>query len=293
MSLIKKHYFRTLIALFVLLVVLQINHPILAADNSNTPAKLVASPEKVAISAKIGQTVKGNFTLSNNGDLPVKLKIDSMDVKYSNYPADLEYYLKKSDSIGAWLIPEYLTISLKPQEQKTINYVVQVPKNIQPGGYNGAFVFGAADTRSVGPKNLFSVLVIMNISEKNKPMSARINIDAYDTKAWQSGNSANFKLTMKNPSTMNFIGQGSQIIKDWRGNELDKSTINNIIVYPNSSQTLNWSWDKPLAFGLYSAEIILQAGGKETDTTSKKIWFASIPLKNYISHPIKTLSMLW
>lgn len=236
---------------------------------------LVVTPEKVSAEVQPGQKAKGKVTISNNGDIPINLKVSAKDVKLLDETGRVEFYIKDTDSVSQWIVPEFLKVNLAPHSSKDINYLITVPKNATNKGYDGAIVFSKTDGDAVGPENDFGQLIFINVRAADNINPSPKILD-FSIPRIQTRLPSDLSLRVKNASANNIIIDGTISIKNWKGVDIETTEVKNLIVFPKATNLFKWSWKKSHElFGLYRAEISLNIpNGKPVREDS---WFLSLP----------------
>lgn len=258
----------------------------LALNLSQTQAAqekpLVVQPDKIEIYGQPGQKIKKQFTLTNRGDLAVRMKVVVKDFRVDEKNGRLEFFIKESESLSQWLVPEFLEISLKSFQSKEVNFIATIPENAASGGYYGAILFEPASEKAAGPKSSFGVLVLLTVVGGESQASIGAKLVDFSAPALFNNFPAKLSLTLKNSGNTHLKTQGNIKIKDWRNREIAKFKTEDLLVYPGTTRTFGWRWNKTATIGFYRAEIEMTTPGKNPQRLASKTWFIVFPWKSVL-----------
>lgn len=238
---------------------------------------LFALPDSIEMSGLPGETLSGKFTVFNEGELAVKMKIAVKNFRQKD--GGLDFFWSEEQSICHWLIPSIQTLDLAAGEKKEIGFLLDIPPQAQTGGYLGAILMEAANTQDIGPKNSFGILVLANVlpsAQAAKDIKAQI-IELASNKI---NNSFPIGLALKTENSTNYNASlnGELTITDWRGKIVTKQKFANLFIFPQSEKTFNWKWNGKSAFGIFKAQIALaSADGSQANLASNSFFVITWP----------------
>ncbi|BBA97037.1 hypothetical protein RVR_2596 [Actinacidiphila reveromycinica] len=88
-----------------------------------------------------GTRVTDAITVANRGDAPITLRIYASDAFTTASGAlDLLPAGEEPTDVGAWTVPRAGTVTLAPQQQRTVPFTVTVPSDAAPGDHTGGLV---------------------------------------------------------------------------------------------------------------------------------------------------------
>lgn len=283
----------TLLIIFVASLLLRLD----GAKAENGQA-LSISPPTLQLSADPGSTVTASIKLTNisSGDLLIKNQINDFGAKDETGEPNIIFDNAESTgySLKNWVsAPAPFKIASK--ETKTVDFVINVPKDAEPGGHYAVFRFtgqapeleetGVALSASIGS------LVLLRISGDIKEQAY---VAEYFS-ANSQGNKAsffeyppvNFVERIHNDGNVHINPSGTIEILDLFNRKIDTLQVNGAVgdsknppraVLPQSTRRFEQQLNKKWLFGPYKAKLNLKYGEKNQTLTSQ-LTFWVIPYK--------------
>lgn len=275
----------------VLIIIIGILLPTLPVSAQNGAGQgLEISPPLIELSANPGDEVKTQIRLRNvtNGSLVTKAQTnDFVAAGEDGQPKLLLDETEQSPySIKDWLttIP---SVTLQPQEQKTLEVTMNVPEDVGPGGHYGVVRFtglppevedtGVSLSASVG--TLILVNVSGNISEQAK--IAEFYTAKGEAKRWLfEYGPINLVQKIQNDGNVHIKPKGSVRVLNMFGKEVKSFQLNEAggNVLPGSTRKFEQTLEQKFMFGRYrvQADVVY---GSENKIISRTISFWVIPYK--------------
>ena len=131
----------------------------------NSASALTISPARIEVSGDPGTTVTKDITLFND----TQAGTETYYVTYANFEAQGEtgspLFVDPIDDLGTWMTTSTTTVTLAPNETKTITLSINIPKDAYAGGHFAVVFFGnnpQGGQISVGAKTGTLVLLSVN-----------------------------------------------------------------------------------------------------------------------------------
>jgi hypothetical protein len=252
---------------------------------------LTLSPPTSEITAKPGETVQVVAKLLNETNVSLTLKPGVFSFTAKNETGQPQFY---DDSSGLdlqhWInVPD--TVTLAPQERRSVIVTIDVPKTVDPGGHYAAIFWGTTPPKiegsGAGVQGSIAMLILVNI-EGNVKEEGKI-IEFRPLRGLITHLPAEFMVRFENTGTIYVHPAGNIIIRNIFGAKADQPVPFNIQpstgnVLPKSIRRFDLSWVKNVldvsasewtkewhnfAFGRYTAEIDVAYGPSSKLATAK------------------------
>lgn len=236
---------------------------------------LTLSPPTIEVSVKPGENVQMVAKLFNDTGAALTLQPAAMTFAAKNETGQPDFIDDQSGiGLQSWIdIPE--TVTLVPQERRSVVITIKVPKTADPGGHYAAIFWGTNPPKVVsgaGIEGVIAMLVLVNVEGDIKE-DAKI-IEFKTEKGFLTHLPVNFVARVQNSGTVHVHPAGSVMIKNMFGRtsvtlpfNIQLSTGN---VLPKSIRRFDIEWVKRtldqtasewsnewnnFAFGRYTAEL--------------------------------------
>jgi len=250
---------------------------------------LTLSPPTVEISAKPGETAQVVAKLYNEGKESLVIKPGVLSFGTANESGQPNFFDDKTGlDLQHWItVPDSLTLA--PDETRSVVVTVAVPKTVDPGGHYAAVFWGTSPPKvegsGAGVEGQIAMLFLVNV-EGNIKEDAKI-IEFHPLASFLTHLPVNFMVRFQNNGTVHEHPAGDIVIKNMFGRQttvlpfnIQPSTGN---VLPKSIRRFDISWAKRaidatasewskewrnFAFGYYSAELAAAYGAGNTLVTA-------------------------
>jgi len=236
---------------------------------------LTLSPPTIEVSAKPGETVQMVSKLFNDTGAAMVLRPTAMTFAAKNETGQPDFVDDKSGiGLQSWIeIPE--TVTLAPQERRSVVVTIKIPKTADPGGHYAAIFWGTNPPKvqsGAGIEGVIAMLVLVNI-EGDVKEEAKI-IEFKTEKTFLTHLPVNFIARIQNSGTVHVHPAGSVMIRNMFGRQsavlpfnIQPATGN---VLPKSIRRFDFDWAKRsmdsaasewskewnnFAFGRYTVEL--------------------------------------
>jgi hypothetical protein len=224
-----------------------------------------------------GEIKKSKVDIKNDSDQPVDLKIypvEATTTKDGSFAPQSEDAIK--NGVGSWINMSVNGLTLNPKEIKTVDFIITVPQNAEPGDHMGAIIIQNNKTErntSVQIINRLGARIYITVpGEKNN----KLEIETFD-KTMDKGKVV-FQLTLANQGNTRITPKGEIEIKNKAGYLIDKIDLTQREVFPKSTIVLPTKWEGTingkftvLATVKYDDQILTKDLNLEINDTEKKV----------------------
>jgi hypothetical protein len=232
---------------------------------------VTVGPVKLEINANPGQTVTGTMFLKNDTAEAVTFYPSFETFTEQN---GTKVFLKTPSDLASWFKVANV-VQLGPNEQKTIPFSIDVPKNAAPGGHFAVAWWSttppSSNSQNVSIITRAGILVYLRVSGDIKE-SASLTLGG---PLFSVGFPLTFSVGFNNTGNVAVTPQGTLEIKSFFGNTVNSVPFNNggAIILPQSSNNFNLNWQSGgFYFGPYQA-ILTATYGESNQTATQSHWF--------------------
>jgi hypothetical protein len=265
---------------------------------------LTITPIRIEISGDPGQTLTDQMTLINDQKTNV-----TYYVSYLNFEAQGETgnpaFVEAKDDLGTWMTAPG-SVTLAPQESKTVPIEIAIPKDAEPGGHFAAIFWGtvpqssATNSVSIGAK--MGMLVLLRVNGKVNEQAGIIEFGTLNKQTFFTALPVSFYYRFQNLGGDRVKPEGTLKMKDiawiteknlpgnpvdgnilpdsirkfelvWQGSDgPNPPNINQGNIFSNYFSKVGYEW-RNFAFGYYRAKLSLTYGtNNEASAASFAFW---------------------
>jgi hypothetical protein len=194
-------------------------------------------------------------------------------------------------SVSNWVELSRGVVELNPGEEKTIPFVMRVPRDAVVGSYHARISFYNGTTRDDAEKRGSIGDVNMNV-ELTADVKELMQVSSFSTdNVVFSGDDALFKYQLQNIGNQPLDPKGEIRIYDRRGEEVASVNVNNEgkVVSPDKTSQLASVWGAVSGFGQYKAVLDVTYGSQQVASVQDATYFWVIPWKQLLVVSIITL----
>lgn len=261
---------------------------------------LSISPVTFELTANPGDTLKNRIRVYNPSDSVIAVKMEIEDFTTTGElgrviiePAETETY-----SLANWIkvFPE--TFTLKPKEQKFVDFTIKIPENAEPGGKYGSIlpstagVVGGGLTGSATAQKV-GALLLLTVSGDVKE---KLEIKEFSAPSFLESGPVPFTIKFKNTGTIHVRPRGFVTITKARfGLFKEKKVVDiefpQLNVIPESVRKINVSWNEKWPLGKYTATLVGSYGTTNIPFNPPVLTFWVFPWK--IAAEVSTILLLF
>jgi hypothetical protein len=195
-----------------------------------------------------GEIKKSKVDIKNESDQSLVLKIypvDAVTTKDGSFAPISEDSGKKD--VGSWVNLPVSELSLGPNETKTVNFTISIPKDADIGDHMGAII--VQNKNDSGEKEGTSMRVINRLGAR-----IYLTVPGEKNEKLEIGNFNNnienkkviFQLTLINNGNVRILPKGKIEINDSLGRLVDSIELTQREIFPKNTIVLPIKWDKTL-----------------------------------------------
>ena len=267
-----------------LLAILMVGGMFLINNGANA-ARLLVSPVTFELTANPGDALVNNLRIYNQSDSTIAIKMEMGDFTTVGEKGEVRIEPAESEtySLTRWISVAPMEFTLGPDEQRFIDFIINVPENAEPGGKYGSIlastagiispdeeIVGAAVSQKVG------ALVLLTVSGD---VLEKLKIEDFKAPSFLERGPVPFEFRFKNVGTVHVKPRGFGTIADWRGNKVADIEFPQQNVIPGAVRKINTSWDKEWLFGRYTATLVGNYGTSNLPLNPPVIVFTVFPWK--------------
>ena len=240
-----------------------------AADDPTTDPtgrNITITPPTMELFANPGDTITDKIRVINNANTTSTFGITIEDFKAVGEDGSVGFDDQKSTtfSLASWVTPEIKSFTLAPNEEKTINFSIQVPKDAEPGGHYAsvlAKIGGDAKVQSgASVVSRVGSLILLRVSGNVKEAA---NIESFtSSKFFYNSLPVDFELRVKNSGNNHIRPRGTILITNTFGQKVTEISLEGSNVLPDAIRKMESSWkqDNKMAVGFYTATLVSTYG---------------------------------
>lgn len=264
------------------------------------------SPLRSEITVSPGQSSKVNVNIQNVTPSKATLRVIKNDFVASDKEDGApRIILDENESAPSHGLKKFMsaqdTVTLGPNEQKTVPVTISIPVGTLSGGYYGAIRFAPVNTegqRNVSVQGSITSLVLVtvpgnlvenltvksfDVTQHNKP-TARLSSNKDVKAVIRLDNRGNVQLA---PFGDVYVQKGKKVLSSTKINDKEPKSL----VLPESTRKWEIPLDKLGGFGKYKVTAVIGYGGSgQTLTVEKTIWV--VPAAYIIGFIILLLALI-
>lgn len=229
--------------------------------NAQVPTSSFAiSPPSFDFNANPGDVIKNSIRVENLSDFPIN--ITAKPENFIAYGDTGQVALTEEDTsyaIDKWINLPVNVITISPKESAIFDFVVNVPKNTEPGSHYGAIVFSTitpqnAETTGAIVQQEIGALILIKIPGD---VIEEARLESFSSKE-QVYTNTDLTLTalIENTGTLHFKPVGRIYIKDLFGNVIQTIEVQSKNILPKNKRVFEENF-KFEGIGYFKAELEL------------------------------------
>lgn len=225
---------------------------------------LTIIPPKFELFSKPGDSSVEKIRVKNESDVPVTYSILVEDFSTSGEEGQVVLEEGETDtsfSLAKWIELETRDLILQPNEEKTIGFVINVPRNAEPGGHYASVLFQSQTQDIPGNAAVASrvgSLVLLRVSG-NIQESATLETFTIGATHVQKG-PVTFTMRVRNDGNVHIIPQGKIVVTNIFNRVVAEIPVDSRNVLPGAIRKMDTIWDQERLFGRYKATLISTYG---------------------------------
>jgi hypothetical protein len=236
-----------------------------------------------------------NFGIEKGGQATGKIIVTNLNNQAIDYQIEAEDFAQVSDdgapsfgrvaeseglsTLSSWIVfSEEVTGQLAAKDSIDVNFVINVPKDAEPGGYYAAVfarqvVKTAEGSTELGVSPRVGTLILVSVPGI---VSNEAEITEFNPPSFLWRGPVDFSMKVSNTGSVHYDSQGKIIIDPIIGTT-DEVDLGTHTIIPNNTRNYTGTWNKRFPFGYYTVTAQATNGLGEWVTTKKVVW--ALPLE--------------
>ncbi len=249
---------------------------------------LTISPPIFELTLKPGETYSKTIKITNPTEKLMEIYPVVMNFKAKGEGGEPAFYSATEEeakfSLGHWIKFSQTKIALTPEQVVEFDYQIIVPEDAEPGGHYGVVFFATEppkleqDITQVAIASMIGSLVLVKVPGA---IVEKGFLEEFSANRFYFKPPVDFTIRIANLGNVHFKPQGEIAIKNWRGKEIDKITVNeaNGNVLPDSTRKFGEQWlSENMSFwkipiGRFSTDLRIVYGESEKTLDGKLIFW--------------------
>lgn len=272
--------FRILNFFFVGLAILVVAGWSSRAGAYERPRDFLISPAKIKLDVLPGTEAGAEILVTNRLGRGAIFQVTAEDIAASDDPTIAVKLL--GDEVGKYSLRDFIDIMperlvLDDLEQGRISVSVRLPADVYPGGHYAAVLISPEPGENTGGalgtlvRTRLGALILVNVPGQVSPAGS-LDVFSPLKQAVFSSSQTDFQVRVRNQGNVHLEPFGSVRFKNILGRTVDQKELPTFFILPESTRTLIFSWQRPLAFGYYRAELGLNLGYDAIERRSVGFW---------------------
>lgn len=242
------------------------------------------SPLTFELTANPGDVLQNKLRVFNPTQSAVLIQMEIEDFAVAGERGEVRIETAGSEtySLALWVKTSPESFRLEPNEQKTVDFTIEVPENAEPGGHYGSVLaaiggvignegfVGTAVSQKVGS------LVLLSVSGD---MVEDLRIKDFTAPEFLEYGPVPFLIRFENKGTVHVRPRGFVTITNWRDKKVVDIEFPQLNIIPGSVRKVETSWDKKWLLGKYAATLVGSYGASNNPLEPRVITFWVFPWK--------------
>ena len=247
---------------------------------------VTVSPLTFELTANPGDAINNKIKIYNPTERIVSIRVEAEDfvavgeegkvVTTSEEDEDSTYSIRK------WitLIPDEFT--LEPGQEKIVDFIIEVPKNAEPGGKYGSILAGISGSIStegitgaaISTKTGSLILLMVSGDYKEE-----LEVSDFTAPSFLEYGPVPFEIKFQNTGSVHVRPRGFVVVTDIFGKKVAELEFSQKNVIPDAIRRNEAIWDTKFLFGKYTAVVVGNYGTGNIPFESRVITFSVFPWK--------------
>ena len=226
---------------------------------TNQAEAISLSPLTFELAVNPGEVVTNVLKITNTDAVPVNVTIKTEDFAAIGEEGQVTLEEPTEDltfSSARWVTANPSVLVLLPNESATIEFVISVPANAEPGGHYSSILatVSAAATQGGGSSIAQQVgsLILINVAGD---VTENLRIEEFFAAGYSEYGPVGIISRFENDGTVHLKPRGFILIKNIFGKEIAKLDLPQRNVLPRSIRRIEVPWGEKIMFGRYEATL--------------------------------------
>ncbi len=229
-------------------------------------------PPKFELFANPGDSLAEKIRIRNESDFPVTYSVLIEDFTTSGEEGHVvleEGEQSTSFSLAQWIEPQSKDLVLQPKEEVPFTFVVNVPRDAEPGGHYASILFqtGGENTTpgTTAVAQRVGALVLLRVSGN---VTEDAKIESFTVPDYQESGPVVFTLRIKNDGNVHISPQGTIVITNIFKQKVAEIPLDTRNVLPGAIRKMETTWDQEHLLGKFTATLISTYGQQKKPLTA-------------------------
>jgi hypothetical protein len=256
-------------------------------ESTTVIGDFVVGPGKVEVTLKPGQSKIVELLVTNRTGTDRIFNLTTEDASGSRDP-NTAVVLLGSDR-GPYSLKEYLSVpytrfQIKNNERARIPVTISIPSDAEPGGYYGSMLVdtvtvpgesgdGEGEASQSAIVARIGTLFFITIPGAVEREGSLTDFGTISKRTFFQGGPIDFGILFENTGSIHLTPYAEVRIKNMFDEEVGYLTLDPWFVLPQSLRLREFSWDRDMLFGRYTATVSLNRGYDDhIDEMSSSFW---------------------
>lgn len=225
--------------------------------NSTPSTGLAITPPTFELNGNPGETIKNTVKLDNMHPYAVEIAVDLRNFTAVGEEGAVGLTAENTAySLASWIDVTPTSVTIPPKSSQYFTFNVKVPLNAEPGGHFGSLIFRTIPTEQVQGSGAslaseIGSLVLLRIAGETVEQAS---IESFaPTKSIFEQGPINFDIRLKNQGNVHTKPNGTIVITNMLGSQVDSVKVEAKNVLPGATRKLDATWNTKWRLGRYSA----------------------------------------
>lgn len=228
-------------------------------------------PPKFELFANPSDVVSERIRIRNDSSFPVTYAIVVEDFTSSGEEGHVvleEDGTDNSYSLATWIEPQVKEIVLQPNEEQSVGFNINVPRDAEPGGHYASILFQSSGSTTAGGASVTQRIGSLILLKVTGNVDEIAEIESFDAPARSQKGPVTFSLRIKNDGNVHLRPKGTIIITNLFGKKVAEFPLMGANVLPGSTRKMNTDWEKTNLLGSYTATLVATYGQQSLPLTA-------------------------
>ena len=234
-------------------------------------AALTIIPPKFELFGNPGGHLNEDIRVRNESDSPITYTVLLED--FTTAGEEGQVVLEEGENVNSYSLANWMELSskeitLQPKEERRFPFIINIPKDAEPGGHYASVLFVTAGGKVEGGasvSNRVGSLVLLRVSGN---VTEEASLESFSAPKFSQNGPIDLDLRVRNNGNTHISPKGTIVITNIFGKKVDELPLSGRNVLPGSTRKMTTSWDKKNMLGSYTATLIAFYGQQNKSLTA-------------------------
>lgn len=253
---------------------------IIAPNVVSAQISITLYPVSFRIQVDPGESYNETVTIVNPNDVPLGVQPEKENLG-GGAEGSVQLLGEDQNAYGlaSWISLNENPVVLQPQEKHDFPFIINVPKNAQPGGHYASVLFRAisaeeasgAGKSGVGISGRVGTVILIEVSGEIQKSAQLASVTG---PTFVSHGPIEVSVRIQNTGNSYFTPEGTVTFQNLFSKQEIPISPTSKVVFPGFDRTYKVSWDKRYVFGPVFATVVAKIPGSNTIGTQRIIIWA-------------------